>query len=195
MNFEPKIHNIHLAKLNHPREISHRMQDHEIKYYVYVWSFLVKFLGKSFLVNFPINIGKSTDKEWEGRNTGGSTWGNRVYRKACAFDGWGDKVNIEGDTSVKDFRRLLDEKTPWLSKEDMILTIYDYTKELEGQNEDQISKAILNKEHDLMQEFKQEFGSLPLLNKRETHAIHSCEQKFNELFDSPPTQSIIALKL
>lgn len=147
-----KTYYIDLSNLRTPREICPIMERNVTKQYTYVY----QTAGSIF------NCGKAADKEWM---TG--TWGNRTYRKAGGIRGW---PCLLSDTSAAKMTELMDQYLPEVCKNDVIITINDYTQDLVNEVDDEIDRFLLNEENKLIRQFEHQFGCLPLLNIQNTRA-------------------------
>ena len=161
-----KKYSISLAKLNAPRDICHIMESCEIKYYNY-----------EFALNGGIifNIGKAADNEWMS-----GTWGNRIYRKAGGISGWVWPMHC---SSSKKMKELMQKYLPTVHKDDVIITVYDRTLELQNQPQIDIDRFLLNEEHKLIKEYQSVWGSTPLLNIQRTRIRPDYTDTFNKLFE------------
>jgi hypothetical protein len=143
---------IDLSKLKVPRDVCSVMERSLTKNYVYF-----------FEANQQIfNIGKAADKEWEF-----GTWGNRMYRKAGGIPGWKYLLN---DTSAAKMTQLMKTYLPEVSKDQVIITINDYTQLLVDETDKEVDRFLLNEENKLVRQYEKAYGCLPPLNIQNTRA-------------------------
>jgi hypothetical protein len=153
-----------LYGLNSPREICYIMEKRNVKYYTY-----------TFHTNETvIKEGKAADNEWV---TG--TWGNRIYRQAGGINGWGS--NRLHDTSALKMTSLMAENFPLLNRNDVAITVYDYTDELKDCDHIEIERFLLNEENKKVKEHVDKFGYPPKLNIAPTRP-HP-KPMFDEMFE------------
>jgi hypothetical protein len=142
-----KTFTITLANLTSPREICPLLEARKCKYYNY-----------TFQSNFGvIKFGKAADNEWMA-----GTWGNRLYRQAGGINGWGSYALH--DTSANKMREQMNIHFPTLTRNDVTITVYDYTDELVGLDEKEIDRRLLNEEHELIKKHVEDYGDTPKLN-------------------------------
>lgn len=150
---------ITLSTLKNPRDICYLIEKRKSKYFNY-----------TFECNSEIiKHGKASDNEWMC-----GTWGNRLYRQAGGIQGWRTCLN---DTSAKKMRIMMEKHFPKLTKNDITITVYDYTDELTGKTANEISKFLLNEEHKLVKLHVQNYGVPPKLN------IQATPEQFIPMFD------------
>jgi hypothetical protein len=145
-----------LQPLSVAREICDIFQNYNIKSYTYHFSTV---LGDT------IKWGMSNDNEWKSRSKGGTnTWGNRVYKQALGLKGWKNR-HYNGDSSAIEFSELMKKHYSTLTKNDIMLTVYDMGSEdfLKLPNLDQ-RLVLESKESDFLKMYKQRHGQLPLGN-------------------------------
>jgi hypothetical protein len=53
---------------------------------------------------------------------------------------------------------------PTLTRNDVTITVYDYTDELVGLDEKEIDRRLLNEEHELIKKHVEDYGDTPKLN-------------------------------
>jgi hypothetical protein len=78
-------------------------------------------------------------------------------------------------------RIMMEKHFPELTKNDVTITVYDYTDELTGKTAGEISKFLLNEEHKLVKLHVQNYGIPPKLNVQATPGQFI--PMFNELFE------------
>lgn len=166
-----KTYTIPLNIYNKPREITITMKRLGIKDYTY------EFHDKEGC----FEIGMSCDNEWERGH-----YGNRIYRKATAIDGW--NTYISGDTTVIEQRRKIHEVQQrgylcQLGKDDVEIKVHDYTEELDGKLPKQKEIFLKNNEDKLVRKFEGTYGSRPVLNFGETRTSHSAYDQFDDCFN------------
>jgi hypothetical protein len=144
---------IRLSKLKTPRDICHIMEKRGVKNYTYT------FRTKDEI----IKEGKANDKEWK---TG--TWGNRIYRQAGGILGWGP--NMLFDSSAIKMKYLMDIYFPYVTKNDVIIVIRDFTRDLIGMNENDVNQILLNDEDKRVQTYTRTYGGPPSLNIQKTRS-------------------------
>lgn len=144
------------------------MQYHDCRYYNY-----------DFSINGGItfNIGKAADNEWV---TG--TYGNRIYRKAGGIDGWISPMYCNSANKMRD---LMNKYMPDTTKDEVIITVYDYTHKLCNYDQIGIDKFLLNEEHNLIKNHEMTFGTTPVLNIQPTKSHYDCIESFNNFFEEP----------
>lgn len=123
-----------------------------------------------------IKFGKGNDKEWKK-----GYWGNRVVRQSDALVGW-DSTRFHACTSVNVFKNQLNTHFPNITKDDVNLTIYDFTCLLMGKNDAEIDQQLLDIEGRLVNSHIQQFGYRPKCNiakVRKQWAVNN----FSVLFD------------
>ena len=159
-----KFFTLTLANLKYPRDICYIMEKKGTKYFTY-----------TFQSNDDvIKHGKAADNEWMY-----GTWGNRLYRQVGGLDGWG---NYElNDTSAKKMREMMNKYFPELSKNDITITIYDFTEDLEGEEEEEINRVLLNEEDAMVKKHVAQYGFPPKLNIQQTRT--KTKPCFNKLFE------------
>lgn len=140
-----------LKDLSAPRDICHLLEKEGTKYYVY------SFQSKDDIIKF----GKAADNEWMF-----GTWGNRLYRQAGGIAGWG--VFSLNDTSAKDMRMQMQKHFPDLTRNDITVTVYDFTEELDSKKSSEIDKRLLNEENDRVKQYTLAVGRRPNLNIQPT---------------------------
>jgi hypothetical protein len=140
-----------LKDLSAPRDICHILEKEGTKYYVY------SFQSKDDIIKF----GKAADNEWMF-----GTWGNRLYRQAGGIAGWG--VFSLNDTSAKDMRMQMQKHFPDLTRNDITVTVYDFTEELDNKKPSEIDKRLLNEENDRVKQYTLAVGRRPNLNIQPT---------------------------
>lgn len=146
-----KTFTITLANLTSPREICALFEARGCKYFNYTFQSNTEI----------IKHGKAADKEWMA-----STWGNRIYRQAGGIEGWGG--HSLHDSSANKMRELMRIHFPTLTKNDVTITIYDYTDELASLDEKEIDRRLLNEEHELIKKHVEDYGVTPKLNIQST---------------------------
>ena len=160
-----KTYLIHLSNLNMPRRICDIFKYNQTKNYVY--SYHTTRHG-------VFNYGMSGDNEW-----GRGSWGNRTYRKAGGIPGWRYMLH---DTSALKMSQLMSLYLPDVRKDDVIITVYDYTVDLINESYQEIDRFLLNEENRLIRNYERQFGCLPLLNIQNTKAHPKPE--FDRLFEA-----------
>jgi hypothetical protein len=145
-----------LQPLNVAREICDIFEKNQIKAYTY-----------HFSTNTAETIkwGLSNDNEWKTRSDGGTkTWGNRVYKQALGLKGWPNR-NYNGDSSAIEFSNLMEDYYSSLTKNDIVLTVYDMgsTEFMKLPTTEQ--RLILElKESEFLKMYKERHGQLPYGN-------------------------------
>jgi hypothetical protein len=158
-----KFFTLTLANLNHPRDICYIMEQRQVKYFTY-----------TFQSNEGvIKHGKAADNEWMY-----GTWGNRLYRQVGGLNGWSIPLN---DTSAKKMRDQMNIHFPSLTRMDVTVTVYDYTEELEGEDEKEIDRVLLNEEDAMVKKHISQYGAPPKLNIQKTRT--RTKPCFNKLFE------------
>ncbi|CAB4125400.1 hypothetical protein UFOVP181_46 [uncultured Caudovirales phage] len=153
-----------LATLRYPRELCYLMERQGVKYYTY-----------TFQTNDAvIKYGKAADNEWQF-----GTWGNRIYRQAGGIPGWNG--NELSDTSAVKMNVQLREHFPNVTRDQVVITIYDYTSELEDLDQSEIDRILLNEEDALVKKHTEVYGSPPKLNIQKTRT--RTKPLFDNLFE------------
>jgi hypothetical protein len=143
-----KIITFPLSVFNCPRDICAKMTG--IKYYTY-----------TFHTNTEvIKEGKASDDEWMS-----GTWGNRIYRQAGGISGWPSELN---DTSANKMRERMRQFFPTITKDQVQVTVYDLTEELQNESKKEIDRVLLNEEDERVQAHIREYGTPPKLNIQPT---------------------------
>lgn len=159
-----KFFTLTLANLKTPRDICYIMEKKGVKYYTY-----------TFQCNEQvIKHGKAADNEFLC-----GTWGNRLYRQVGGLPGWGTREL--NDTSAKKMREQMRKFFPNLTKTDITVTVYDYTDELEDEDEKEIDRVLLNEEDAMVKKHIATYGSAPALNIQQTRT--KTKPCFNKLFE------------
>lgn len=141
---------IDLSTIHRPREICELLKG--IKYLTYCFR-----LKDGTVIKF----GKAADSEWVY-----GSWGNRVYRQAGGISGW-----VEGElacTSAKKMQVLMQEYFPNVKKDDIIISVFDHTAELEGAEKHVIEDTLLKDEDSRVQQHITDKGCAPKLNIQKT---------------------------
>lgn len=140
-----------LKNLSTPRDVCYLLEKEGTKYYVY------SFQSTTDIIKF----GKAADNEWMF-----GTWGNRLYRQAGGIPGWGScSLN---DTSAKDMRLQMQKHFPDLTRNDITVTVFDFTQELDNKKPSEINKMLLNEENDRVKQYTFAVGRRPNLNIQPT---------------------------
>lgn len=143
-----KILTFPLSNFTSPRDLCAKMKG--VKYYTYTF----------YTQTDIIKEGKAADVEWMS-----GTWGNRIYRQAGGIRGWETELN---DTSANKMREQMQKYFPDVTKDDVSVTVYDYTDELQGESDDEIDRVLLNKEDERVRAYIIEHGVPPKLNIQPT---------------------------
>ncbi len=145
-----------LAPLTVARDICNIFKKNKIKAYTYHFS---TSLGEI------IKFGLSNDNEWKPRIQGGTgTWGNRVYKQSLGLNGWKNRL-YNGDSSSIEFNQLMSKYYSTLTKNDIIITIYDMGSEEFLNLCPQEQRLLLElKESDYLKMYKTKYGQLPVGN-------------------------------
>lgn len=146
-----KTYRFDLKNFSSPRELCHELEQVQCKYYTYTFDTPTE----------TIKHGKAADHEWMA-----GTWGNRVYRQAGGFPGWNGAELY--DSNANKMREQLKEHFPHVTKDEVTVTVYDYTQELNHSPATEIDRVLLNEEDALVKEHKKKHGSAPKLNIQET---------------------------
>jgi hypothetical protein len=154
---------INLSALSTPRDICHIMEMLNVKHFTYTFS----------TKNEIIKEGKASDNEWAS-----GTWGNRIYRQAGGIPGWNS--NSLDDSSAKKMNVQMKQHFPAISKNDVSITVHDYTFELENEPQYEINRVLLNDENARVQKHINDVGVPPKLNIQKTR--HRKRPMFSELF-------------
>ena len=158
-------YSIALATLNTPRDICRIVEKHKTKNYNY-----------TFQTHSDIfNHGKACDNEWMS-----GTWGNRIYRKAGGIPGWHTML---ADTSASIMTEMMEKYLPNVNKDDVIITVNDWTQDLLDEDELEIERFLLNEENKLIQSYKMINGCMPILNRQPTRSHPDVMTMFNNLFE------------
>jgi len=152
-----------LANLKSPRDICYIMEKKGAKYFTYTFQ----------SNDSVIKHGKAADKEWMC-----GSWGNRLYRQAGGLPGWPSPLN---DTSAKKMREQMSKHFPMLTRMDITVTVYDYTEELEGKDEKEIDRFLLNEEDAMVKKHIAQYGAPPKLNIQKTRS--KTKPCFDKLFE------------
>jgi hypothetical protein len=140
-----------LTDLSTPRDICYLLEKERTKYYVY------SFQSKNDIIKF----GKAADNEWMF-----GTWGNRLYRQAGGIAGWG--ACSLNDTSANVMREQMQKHFPDLTRNDITVTVFDFTEELDNKKTSEIDKRLLNEENDRVKQYTFAVGRRPNLNIQPT---------------------------
>jgi hypothetical protein len=143
-----KILTFPLKDLESPRDLCAKMKG--VKYYTYTF----------YTQTDIIKEGKAADVEWMS-----GTWGNRIYRQAGGIKGWSSELN---DTSANKMREQMRQHFPEVTKDQVSITVYDYTDELAKESKDEIDRVLLNKEDERVRAYIHERGVQPKLNVQAT---------------------------
>tara|TARA_Y100000389_G_C17454096_1_gene516849 strand:+ start:1276 stop:1791 length:516 start_codon:yes stop_codon:yes gene_type:complete len=136
-----------LAGFNRAIDITHNFKAKNITHYVYMFSTT---FGET------IKYGISSDREWRY-----GTFGNRIYKQALGAPGWPNR-NCNGDSSAKEFANLLEIHFPNITKNDIIVSIFDVATPQFLKNDATTRKLILESEElDLLQKYEKKYKSLP----------------------------------
>lgn len=159
-----KFYTLTLANLKYPRDICYLLEQKGTKYFTYTFQSNTE----------VIKHGKAADNEWMY-----GTWGNRLYRQIGGLVGWGGyELN---DTSAKKMREQMNKFFPELTRMDITVTVYDFTDELEGEDEKEIDRVLLNEEDAMVKKHILTYGVPPKLNIQQTRPKH--KPCFNKLFE------------
>lgn len=158
-----KFFTLTLANLKSPRDICYIMEKKGVKYFTYTFQ----------SNDSVIKHGKAADNEWMY-----GTWGNRLYRQVGGLDGWNCPLN---DTSAKKMREQMNKHFPGLTRMDVTVTVYDYTEELEDEDEKEIDRVLLNEEDAMVKKHIATYGAPPKLNVQQTRT--KTKPCFNKLFE------------
>lgn len=152
------IYSISLKDCLTAREICERFKMEQTKAYAY-----------SFSTSYEVlKYGLSNDKEWARSDRTNGTWGNRIYKQALGFPGWSNR-NINGDTSSKEIEDLCKQHYSNLTKEDVIITVYDLgTPELLAFDDKTILTVLENFENQLVNMHVNKYGYPPHGNVQKT---------------------------
>jgi hypothetical protein len=146
-----KTYTITLANLVSPRDICDLIKKRGTKHFTY-----------AFQCNTEIiKYGKAADNEWMF-----GTWGNRLYRQVGGLPGWGN-LSLN-DTSANLMREQMNKFFPDLTRMDITVTVYDFTEELEGMDEREIDRILLNEEDAMIKKHIVDYGVSPKLNIQTT---------------------------
>lgn len=130
-----------------------------------------------------IKYGLSNDKEWKS-----GTWGNRVYKQALGLPGWSNR-NYNGDTSSKEMEELCNQFYPNVTKDDVIITIYDLgTPELLAFDEKTILTVLENFEDQLVDMHVNKYGHAPYGNIQKTRK-RGHMQNFLNMFEAEKNEA------
>lgn len=158
-----KFFTLTLANLKNPRDICSILEKKKVKYFTY-----------TFQTNDDvIKHGKGADNEWMY-----GTWGNRIYRQIGGLNGWPTQLN---DTSAKKMRQQMKKHFPNVTRMDVTVTVYDYTEDLEGEDDKEIDRVLLNEEDAMVKKHVITYGVPPKLNIQKTKPRH--KPCFNKLFE------------
>ena len=158
-------YSIALATLNMPRDICYVVEKQKTKHYTYTFQ----------THNGIFNHGKAADNEWMG-----GTWGNRIYRKGGGIPGW---RHMLVDTSASKITEMMKKYLPDVTKNDVIITVNDWTQDLLGEDDYEIERFLLNEENKLIQSYKAINGCTPVLNIQTTRSHPDVKTMFNNLFE------------
>ena len=148
MSFTPKnIIHFQLKDLDTSIAISRIFSKYNIKYYVYTFS----------TKDGVIKHGLSADNEWKR-----GTWGNRVYKQTLGIPGWNNRPDpTKMDTSAQEMYETVCNHFPNITKDDVIITVYDFTCDLTENNEFHRQTQLMNAEGFLVDMHETNFGCMP----------------------------------
>ena len=158
-------YSIALATLNTPGDVCYIVEKHKTKFYNYTFQTHEDIL----------NYGKACDNEWMS-----GTWGNRIYRKAGGIPGWHQML---ADTSASKMTEMMEKYLPDVHKNDVIITVNDWTQDLMDEDEHEIERFLLNEENKLVQSYIALNGCMPVLNIQSTRSHPNVMIMFNNLFE------------
>lgn len=126
---------------------------------------------KSYTYHFSTSTGEtikwgfSNDNEWKSRSSGGTnTWGNRVYKQSLGLKGWPNR-NYNGDSSAIEFAKLMQDYYSSLTKDDIVLTVYDFgSNKFNSLNKTDQRLVLESKEAEFLKMYKLKHGVLPVGN-------------------------------
>jgi len=90
-------------------------------------------------------------------------WGDRVIRQVDALPGW-TRNRYRGAQAKKDFNNLLKTHFPNVNKNDIILSIWDYTDDFLGFSKAKKNKLLEKSESSLVSGYEKQNGVRPLGN-------------------------------
>lgn len=163
-----KKHTLILNQFRRPRQISEYGRIHNIRRCVYE----IGITGEVLV------YGKDNGNEWQR-----GTFLDRSYRRAGGIPGWpiGD---LSCSTSSK-MRYDMAEHFPNVVKDDVYLTIFDYTYDLQNKSEYEADAVLLNEENRRVRAYEATYGRRPKLNIQETKSrSFVSDDLFTALFEN-----------